>query len=319
MPKIEELFKPHTAKAGGFVNHAKGDVAYVTNGFRSNGVLGFVKPKPADRVYDFLGIVLSAFCEATVQIPPYIARGNGGSGLMVLEPLKPMNANQLAYIAAYINTSIRWRFNWYHQVTVERIRRLEIPDPSDPPVSFRVKELLPAQIKFPKTASGRLSLRPFRLDSLFELVAGDFHSMGELPEGDVPLISCGDANNGITAFVDVPDEKIYSHKLTIAFNGMNTLTTKYHPYEFATKDDVAVCIPLKPLRPSTLFFIQLMMAREQWRYNYYRKCFMDKLIRQSVSLPFKDGEIDEDTIETVVGSSPYWNYLSQRFSLPASN
>jgi type I restriction enzyme M protein len=123
------------------------------------------------------------------------------------------------------------------------------------------------------------------LDALFALSPGDYHNASDLPSGDVPLISCGDADNGITGFLSVPSENIYNRKLTIAFNGMNTLTTKYHPYDFAAKDDVAVCFPRNPWRLSTIVFVQLMMAREKWRYSYYRKCFMDKLRRQSVMLP----------------------------------
>ena len=103
MPRIEEVFIPHTAKSSGFRSYQSGMVAFVTNGFRFNGVLGFVKPRPKDRVFDFLGIVLSAFCEATVQMPPFIGRGNGGSGLIVLEPKSRMGAGDLGYIAAHIN------------------------------------------------------------------------------------------------------------------------------------------------------------------------------------------------------------------------
>ena len=76
--KIEELFIPHTARSSGFKSYEAGKVAFITNGFKRNGVLGFVKPKPADKVFRFTGIALSAFCEATVQMPPFIARGNGG-------------------------------------------------------------------------------------------------------------------------------------------------------------------------------------------------------------------------------------------------
>src|ERR1043166_5302987 len=308
MPTIEEIFDPHSARASGFANYAPGEVAYVTNGFRDNGVLGFVKAKADDRVFDFTGIVLSAFCEATVQIPPFIARGNGGSGLIVLEPKQPMTAAQLGYIAASINTSLKWRFNWYRQATVERIRRLQIPNPGNPPVSFEVKELLlPAAT--PNKPVWQPKFSAFPLDDLFDLKAGDYHNASDLPPGDVPLISCGDTDDGITAFVSVPKECIYDHKLTIAFNGMNTLTTKYHPYDFATKDDVAICIPKKPWRVATLVFVQLMMAREKWRYSYYRKCFMDKLRRQSVMLPAKSSDVDEDTIETVMESTTYWASL----------
>jgi hypothetical protein len=313
MAAIEDIFEPHSARASGFANYAPGEVAYVTNGFRDNGVLGFVKAKADDRVFNFKGIVLSAFCEATVQIPPFVARGNGGSGLIILEPKKPMTAAQLGYAAACINTTLKWRFNWYRQATVERIRRLQIPNPGNPPVSFEVKVLLPSAAT-PAKPVWKAHFEPFPLDDLFELASGDFHNASDLPPGPIPLVSCGDTDDGISSFVSVSEENVYSHKLTIAFNGMNTLTTKYHPYEFTTKDDVAICFPRKPLRVSTLVFVQLMMARERWRYSYYRKCFMDKLKRQSVMLPSKGKEVDEDTIETVMESTTYWTALKERLA-----
>src|SRR5258708_33287079 len=315
MPKIEVLCTMHTAKGTGLVHYASGDTVYVTNGLGNNGVVGFVRPKPDDTVYKFVGLAVSAFGEATVQIPPFIARGNGGSGLVILEPKQPMSAHQLGYTAAYINTQIRWRFSWSRVATVDLLKSLEIPNIQHPPIKYQVKNLIPARLAQPKP-SWQARFKEFPLDSLFELRSGDYHNASELPKGDTPLISCGDNNNGITAFVDVPSDRVFQSLLTIAFNGMNTLTTKYHPYRFATKDDVAICIPRNPLRTSTLFFIQVMMAREQWRYNYYRKCFMEKLRRQSVALPARNGSVDEDTIHVVVASSPYWDYLEKRFSQP---
>ncbi|MBA4179198.1 MAG: hypothetical protein C0506_01280 [Anaerolinea sp.] len=122
-------------------------------------------------------------------------------------------------------------------------------------------------------------------------------------------MSCGDSNNGIAGYFSVP--ATHSHLLTIAFNGMNTLTTKYHPYDFATKDDVAICIPRTKMRLTTLLFIQVMMNRERWRFSYYRKCYLEKLRRFEVLLPvLKDG-LDEDTMERVVSGTPYWPYLNQ--------
>jgi hypothetical protein len=145
MPRIDEVFTPHTARSVGFESYTKGEVAYITNGLRDNGIVGFVKPKPRDKVFAFAGIAVSAFCEATVQIPPFVARGNGGSGLMVLEPKVSLTADQLGFFAAYINTFLRWRFSWYRQASVERIRRLQIPDPKTASSgSFPVKQLLPA-------------------------------------------------------------------------------------------------------------------------------------------------------------------------------
>jgi hypothetical protein len=311
MAKIDEVFQLHTAKSGSFAQHGPGTVAFATNGFKNNGVLGFVKPLPSDKVFKFLGITLSAFCEATVQIPPFIARGNGGSGLIVLEPKETLSAAQLGYIAAYINKDLRWRFSWSRQASVDRVRRLEIPDPATCEITFDVKPLLPGTTEMNRSRV-RSAFDFVTLDAIYAMVAGDYHNASSLPEGDIPLVSCGDANNGIMGFVDVPTDRVYDHRLTIAFNGMNTLTAKYHPYQFATKDDVAVCEPREPLRLSSEIFIQLMLNRERWRYSYYRKCYMDKLKRFSIPLPVKNGGLDEDAMEAILTAHPYWQFVKTR-------
>lgn len=316
MPTLSELFVVSTASGGGFSRYPSGDVAYISNGFKNNGVLGHVRPGPDDDVITECAIVVSAFCEATVQIPPFIARGNGGSGLVVLRPKQKMTTRQLAHVAAYLNAAVRWRFSWSRMATVDRLRNVEIPRPSTSVVTYGVRALLPTRSAASKPAKWRMCFREFPLASIFDMRAGDYHSTMDLPEGDVPLVSCGDGGNGICAFVDVPKEFRYSYRITIAFNGMNTLATKYHPYEFAAKDDVAVCTPFTSLRVSTLLFFQIMMRREQWRYNFYRKCFMEKLRRQVVSLPSSGGEIDEDTIEEIVQSSTYWPALKERLTPP---
>ena len=111
MKSIKTLFEVHNARSGAFADYQQGDVAFVTNGFTNNGVLGFVKPKPRDRVFRARSLLVSAFCEATVHLPPFIARGNGGSGLIVLVPRSPMTAGQLAYYSAYIREALMWRFS----------------------------------------------------------------------------------------------------------------------------------------------------------------------------------------------------------------
>ena len=128
MVPIEKLFFLHRAKSGLFSDYEPGDIAYIGNGFVSNAVVGFVSAIQGDRVFKFRGIVVSAFCEATVQAPPFIACGRAGNGLTVLESKAPMDSANLAYIAAYINIAVRWRFSWYRQTTVDRLKSVLIPD-----------------------------------------------------------------------------------------------------------------------------------------------------------------------------------------------
>ena len=86
-------------------------------------------------------------------------------------------------------------------------------------------------------------LKHRRLEDLFEVKSGDYHSMNELDAGNTPLISCGDTSNGLIGYFEIPDEFIYERALTVAYNGSWPLMTKFHPYRFAAKDDVAVLLP----------------------------------------------------------------------------
>ena len=310
MVRIEDLFVTHTARSVGYESHTSGETAFVTNGLANSGVRGFVNPLAGDKVFTFVGIVLSAFLEATVHVPPFIARGNGGSGLIVLEPRAPIEVHQLSHIAAYINSTLRWRFSWYRQATVARIRRLNVPAPAESSGEFRVATLLPARIEEAKVDT-HLTYSAIPLGSLYELRPGDYHSISDLQPGNMPIISCGDLNNGVAGFVNVPPEHVYANKLTIAFNG-STLTCKHHPYRFAAKDDVAVCFPIQSKRVTTELFIQMMLGREKWRFSYYRKCYGEKLQRLKVLLPVRDGEIDETAIQEVMQATPYWPFLRDR-------
>src|SRR5690349_16177830 len=94
----------------------------------------------------------------------------------------------------------------------------------------------------------------FRLGDLFDLVPGEFHATGELDAGTVPLISCGEENNGLIGHYAIPFAKTHENSLTVAFNGF-PLTTNYHPYRFGAKDDVAVLVPREEMTRGLLIYI----------------------------------------------------------------
>lgn len=160
------------------------------------------------------------------------------------------------------------------------------------------------------------AFRLFRLDSLFELYPGDreIHSVADIPSGNVPVVSCGDTQNGLVGFYDIDKSHIWRDALTIAFNG-SPLTTKLHPYDFAAKDDVAVAIPKNSMPPEALVFIQAMLNSERWRYSYYRKCYSAKLGRFEIELPATaDGSLDIAAMVAAVEAHPYWWFLAPRLN-----
>lgn len=135
---------------------------------------------------------------------------------------------------------------------------------------------------------------------MFRVKSGDYHAVDELDPGNVPLISCGFIENGFVGYYDIPPEKSYCKAITVAYNGTFPLTTKYHPYRFGAKDDVAVLLPLYPMQERTLLYMAAHLNTLTWRYSYGRKCYREKLQKVSVSLPVLrtngDVQVDERAI-----------------------
>lgn len=140
------------------------------------------------------------------------------------------------------------------------------------------------------------------IGTLFSLQSGSFHATKELDVGDIPLISCGDTDNGLVGYFDIPLKERRKNCITVAYNGQ-PLLAKFHPYEFGAKDDVAVLTPLAPMQNRTLFCVAALLNHMTWRYNYGRKCFREKLRNVQISVPVTNigtvEHIDENAIEQI--------------------
>jgi hypothetical protein len=155
------------------------------------------------------------------------------------------------------------------------------------------------------------------LTRFFKIKSGDYHATSELDEGTVPLISCGDSENGLVAYFEVEASTQYQDNITVAYNGL-PLTSKFHPYRFGAKDDVAVLVPKTKLQELTLIFFASMLNLQRWRYSYGRKCFRKKLERLSVYVPLTaDGDLDENFIEGLT-SRNVDTFIPQTTPVPAA-
>jgi hypothetical protein len=142
-----------------------------------------------------------------------------------------------------------------------------------------------------------MNIKMIPLTNLFTVKTGDFHATSELNSGDIPLVSCGETNNGVIGKFDIPYHLTYERCLTIAYNG-KPLLTKFHPYRFGAKDDVGVLIPKNEMRDNTLLYIAAVLSRGTWRYSYGRKCFSNKIPLLKIPVPVGTNlEIDEAGID----------------------
>lgn len=139
---------------------------------------------------------------------------------------------------------------------------------------------------------------------------GEYHKSKALDKGNIPLVSCVSENGGFEGFFDVEAKNIIKNAITIASDGM-PLTSFYHFYPFTAKDNVLICVPKKDYRFTTLLFFVAQLNSLRWRFSYGRKCYENKVQKVKIFLPFKNGEIDENYIETLFKQNENWSLLKK--------
>ena len=81
-----------------------------------------------DELFQDGGLTVTAFGTAALQPWPFLARGNGGSAVRVLQPRHKMTETDLLWFAAQINLQ-RWRFFYARMSIKSRLERLVIETP----------------------------------------------------------------------------------------------------------------------------------------------------------------------------------------------
>jgi len=309
MVEIESLFKLHNARSKAFKDHENGEVSFVSNGTTNNGIVGYVEPLKGERVFNFMGICVSAFCEATVQFPAFVARGNGGSGLTVLEPKRKMIYEEMLYYATLINLQLHWKFSFGRMVRRDRLRKLKVAEYRKVSIEHDISKITPTFIKY-HTKVKDLSFKEFTMEELFYLERGDFHSMRILKEGPYPTVSRTTENNGIVGYFSIPRNAKLREPPAITVS-----TTSGDAFvqleQFLATDNVVICKPKRRFRLATIFFVCFALNREKWRYSYGRQCYKEKFAKTIISLPIANGEINESKIEAIVSGNSYWGIITR--------
>ena len=268
---IINLFSIHTAKSTSFDNYADGPIPFVSNGTYNNGIIGYVEPQEGDRVFDGNTISISAFCDAIVQRVPYLPRGNGGSGLIILVPKNPMSEKELMMYAGIINTTLKWKYSYGRMVTKSRLSKESIPILSTNDLDFMAQLKFLTEKNTVTTYKGSIQLQRKALSEYFDFIHGDFHSIKELSHGEMPTVSRINKNNGIIGLFSPPDGATIHNPFHITVSTV-TGDAFVQLNKFIATDNVVICKPRINMRITTLIFIAMSINLEKWRWSYGRQC-----------------------------------------------
>ncbi len=305
---ILDKFNLINAHSKGFESHDSGDIKFVTNGFFNNGVLGFVTPLENEKVFLDTAICVSAFCEATVQTGPFLPRGNGGSGLLVLVPRAEMSIEELYHYAAQINKHA-WRFSFGRMVMADRLARLSIMEPT---VSISVEKVVNGLIP-PKTKPIAVRIKrtkEFPLTSLVEVTReyAPYLNQLDLTSQRTPYVTTTEMNNGVSLLCN-EDPLFKSGTVTVSLDGI--CGTTFFQFEDYMAGEKTAVLTGKAHSESFMFYVAAMIRLKAWRYHYGRKLSMGRLQAMSIPLPVDEKEeIDYKVIDTIVSNSYGWSRVS---------
>lgn len=308
MTILSELFNIKNASSEAFTSYEKGDTAFISNGDCENSIIGYVDPIEKDRVFNDKSICLSSFGEATIPPVPFLPRGNGGSGLLVLLPKKQMSDIELYSYASQINLQC-WKFDFSRMAIKRRIVNLALQKhKSNIDIKKRIQKLCPKKKqKRNIQESKNIKLVPVvyipekQENGLCCLNKKTALPKNQLDKGSVPYVTTSSFNNGVTGFFDL--EANFNGKcLTVALNG-SVGETFFQFDDFITSGDNAVLTLHQEYNAHLLFYISVLIKNHQWRYTYHRKLNLGKLNKMQIPMPFKNDEIDLEYIEEIVSNS----------------
>lgn len=294
-----------------------GNTPLIGCGFENNGVEGYFDIDDATVYKNAISITCDGHpLTAYYHTYEFATKDN----VVVCIPPENMSINVIYYILYVINSE-RWRFSYGRKCYYKKMKKLRFPFPVNNKddldtayienmIKVDFNTILPTKNVIKCEMENPLFKEFIIGTDLEETTPGDYHSTEELDPGKTPLISCGDTENGLVGYFDIPEDTLYRNTFTIAYNG-KPLTTKFHLVPFGAKDDVAVFKNSKNFSVQTLLFIGAMLNLQRWRFSYGRKCYNKKLKMQKILLPAdEEGNINEDYIKKLVSKSPYWKYFN---------
>jgi hypothetical protein len=148
----------------------------------------------------------------------------------------------------------------------------------------------------------------FIYKKLFDIKKGKRLVVSQLNEdttkGSCPYVSSIDKNNGVSHRINVkPNHE--KNTITINYDG-SVGETYYQSEDFWASDSVNVLYPKFNLNPYIAMFLIILLKKERYRFNYYRKWNSEKMNETTISLPVtEDNEPDWQFMEDYIKSLPY--------------
>ena len=300
MTKLSDVFDIYTGSKLDYGKQTEdpNGINFVSRNSNNNGVVGKVELKPGMKIYKKGDITVplggSFLLSAFVQNDDFVTAQN----VDVLRPKKEMTDIE-KWFYCYALRLNRFKFSAFGREVNKYIQDIEIPE-KIPKWVYETKISMP-YTKNNSMMSIELNVEKwheFKIKDLFNIERGTITSLNKIDEGDIPIVSATDKNEGIAFYGNVKGK--YSNCLTASFNGVGTGFVCYHDYIFNANTDCGVLIPkYRDFNKYIGIFISTILNMMKYKYSYGRKLSQDRLAEEVIKLP------------TTNDNKPDWNFMEK--------
>lgn len=292
-------------------------IRFVSRNRNLNGIVAHVKkiegivPNPAHSISVPLGS--SSVLYAHYQDKEYYS-GRDLAYLIPLEDIK-LTMQQMFFYCLVLRKN-RVKYNYGRQVNTTLPSLMvpaidEIPKYVEsikiPNVKQYVESANNKKIKLDYSKFKKFKLYP----DFFDMEAGTYYEKGERGEGNTPLISSTDKNNGIAELTSL-EPTFQGNCITI---GKVSCSTFYQDRPFCATSDCTVLIPKKGFKMDVFsgLYIASVINKESPKWNYGRQIRLNDCQELEVFLPSnKDGKPDLTFMKKYMKSLRYSKMLESQ-------
>ena len=143
------------------------------------------------------------------------------------------------------------------------------------------------------------------INDLFNYSKGKRLTKADSIEGDLPLVTAGENNQGVSRFVN-NDMEVFSNCITIDMFGY----CMYRDYEFCCDDNILVLLPKTNMSKYVMMFISTIINQDAYKCAYGRQYRQKTLLKHKIKLPIDTlGNPDWQFMEDYIKGLPYSSNL----------
>ena len=126
----------------------------------------------------------------------------------------------------------------------------------------------------------------FYYSDLFYIKKGKRLTKADMIDGTIPYIGATDNNNGITAYIANDSYLHPANTITVSYNG-SIAEAYYQTSMYWATDDVNVLYPKFKINKYIAIFLNTLINKEKYRFNYGRKWDKELMQKSRIKLPIK--------------------------------